>query len=156
MAINKASVQLDWIWRLKMEEKNVADRLRTRLNSVRGLLEGSFPNNRDREIQEWTTKRRMFASKALKLKDDPNKLPSLKTKDSKDLPSRLANWPGLQWKHPDLSVYPVLQLPRLASNGRRVSTGNGAMMHSRSEPGLRRLRPLDEYSSRDSQDGRTP
>lgn len=138
MAICKSAVQRDWIWRLKMEEKTVFDRLRSRLNSVRGLLEGAVPNMRDREIQEWKTKRRLSCNKAkLKTQEEgDDKMPQMKgsglfSSPSRDLPTRMANWPGLHWQHPDLSVYPVLQLPRLTKGGRK-----GALKGSRSDTSL--------------------
>lgn len=123
MAVSGAPGHQAWVWRFKLLEKDISERLRMRLNSTRGLID-SQKERRARQNQ-----------KAKGKKDSAeDSLPPVKDHSSDarrrygNLSRMLANWPGLQWQHSDPRVY-AAQLPRV--KGRK-----GSLRNSQSVPSL--------------------
>lgn len=128
MAVAVTNTTKSWFWSFKLEEKELNEKLRQRLASVKGLIEGAAPQPRDGEIQAWKLRRCQSIKKAQLLRQDKDgqasKLPSLagslsssQIKYSSKLAESASSWVSLDKRHPGLmalaSAYPVLQLPRL-------------------------------------------
>jgi CRP-like cAMP-binding protein len=125
MCVTSNPAAQDWVWRFKLEERNVRSALRLRLENAKGLLEGGVPHLKDREIQAWNLKKRQNTSKAKWIQKERSEpiLPmlaktqpaSFRTAGGPRLQATAAAKPpqGLRYQALGLRAYGALQLPRL-------------------------------------------
>lgn len=135
IAVASDTAAQKWIWLLRLHEKQLSDKLRSRLNSAEGLQRSMLPHVRDREIQTWTARRIKSTSTASRRREEraqsfaeavpphgpPEGFMPLQSHTGSVRSERRPSSRTLSRSHVEagagLTCYPVVMLPKLPSRG---------------------------------------